>query len=66
MTGWILNSYHACGKTHEAPTDDEFLDGFYRPFLTLDFQRVKIWTDGGTNIHCTTKLDMNSWETAKS
>ena len=66
LTGWILNSYHACGKTHEAPTDDEFLDGFYRPFLTLDFQKVKIWTDGGTNIHCTTKLDMNSWETAKS
>lgn len=66
LTGWILQSYHACGKTHEAPTDDEFLDGFYRPFMSLDFQKVKIWTDGGTNIHCTTNVHMETWETAKS
>ncbi|OLR59179.1 hypothetical protein BHF70_05800 [Anaerostipes sp. 494a] len=27
---------------------------------------VIIWTDGGTNVHATTDLDQNSWETAKS
>ena len=66
LTGWILQSYHACGKEHEAPTDDEFFHGFYRPFGTLNYQQVIIWTDGGTNIHCTTNLNQDSWETAKS
>lgn len=27
---------------------------------------VIIWTDGGTNVHCTENLDISSWETAKS
>ena len=27
---------------------------------------VVIWTAGGTNVHCTTNIDMNSWTTAKS
>lgn len=66
LTGWILNSYHACGETHEAPTTDEFLDGFYRQFGTLDFQKVKIWTNGNTNIHCTKNLQQDTWETVKS
>lgn len=67
LTGYILPTYHACGKTHEASTEDEFIDGFYlpdsNPFRTT---KVKIWTDNGTNIHCTTNLDMSTWETAKS
>lgn len=66
LTGWILSTYHACGETHEAPKTDEFLDGFYRAFGTLNYQKVKIWTDGGTNIHCTTNLNEDTWETAKS
>lgn len=66
LTGWILKTYHACGKTHEAPTTDEFLDGFYRKLGTIDFQKVKIWTNGNTNIHCTTNLKQDSWETVKS
>lgn len=27
---------------------------------------VIIWTDGGTNVHCTENLDISSWETTKS
>lgn len=27
---------------------------------------VIIWTDNGTNVHCTTNLDMDTWETTKS
>lgn len=67
LTGYILPTYHACGKVHEAPTDDEFLDGFYLPESNpFKATKVKIWTDGGTNIHCTTKVNMSEWETIKS
>lgn len=67
LTGYILPTYHACGETHNAPTDDEFIDGFYLPNSNpFKVQKVVIWTDGGTNIHCTTNLKMDSWETAKS
>ena len=67
LTGHILETYHACGGTHSAPTDDEFIDGFYVPISNpLEVTKVIIWTDGGTNIHCTTNLDMKSWETEKS
>ena len=27
---------------------------------------VVIWTEYGTNVHCTTNLDREDWETAKS
>lgn len=67
LTGYILPTYHACGATHEAPVDDEFLDGFYLPNSNpFEATKVKIWTDGGTNIHCTTNLNMDQWETTKS
>lgn len=67
LTGYIIPTYHACGATHEAPVDDEFLDGFYLPNSNpFNPTKVKIWTDGGTNIHCTTNIDMESWTTAKS
>lgn len=67
LTGYILPTYHACGATHEAPVDDEFLDGFYLPNSNpFEATKVKVWTDGGTNIHCTTKVDMKEWETDKS
>lgn len=66
LTGWILNTYHACKKKHEASTKDEFLYGFYRKIGTLNYEPVIIWTEGGTNVHCTTNLKMDSWETAKS
>ena len=67
LTGHILETYHACGKTHSAPTDDEFIDGFYVPISNpLEVTKVIIWTEGGTNVHCTTNLNKDSWETEKS
>ena len=67
LTGHILETYHACGKTHSAPTNDEFIDGFYVPISNpLEVTKVIIWTEGGTNVHCTTNLNKDSWETEKS
>lgn len=67
LTGYIIPTYHACGQTHEAPTDDEFINGFYLPNSNpFNIKKVIIWTDGGTNVHCTTNLDMATWETDKS
>ena len=57
-------SYHACGATHEAESNDEFLKGYV--VNERDTIPVIIWTDHGTNTHCTTKLNMDEWETAKS
>ena len=67
LTGHILPTYHACGETHSAPNDDDFIEGFYLPnSIPGKAMKVIIWTDGGTNIHCTTNLNMNEWTTAKS
>lgn len=67
LTG-LGGGYHACGKTHEAPTSDEFLDGYYIVSEGgVAAVPVKIWRgEDGKNVHCTTNLDMDSWETAKS
>ena len=49
--------------------------GFYDGYMYLQDWRgnnsgspidVVIWTDRGTDVHCTTNLDMDEWETAKS
>lgn len=60
--------YHACGEEHEAPTDENvFFKGYYRADLTNEYIPVMIWRGhDGNNIHCTTKLDINSWTVAKS
>ena len=72
--------YHACEATHEASTQDDFIDGYYiqnggndqtgywswRGWKEYPKTSVIIWTDGGTDVHCTTNLDKDSWETAKS
>lgn len=61
--------YEPCGKTHDASTTDEFISGFMTErFLgkITSTTKVIIWTDNGTNTHCTTNLDKNSWTTAKS
>lgn len=75
QTGWggdrSLGGYHACGITHEAESDDEFLKGYY---VTSNgwwggstTTEVIVWRGPhNDNVHCTTNLDMNSWETAKS
>lgn len=60
--------YGPCGETHQAESDDEFIYGYMDDVYTNQNEniRVVIWTDHGTNVHCTTNLDINSWETAKS
>ena len=81
QTGWggdrSLGGYHACGTQHEADSDDDFLQGYYVteeyvgnwPFghyeeVTTD---VIVWRGPyNNNVHCTTKLNMDEWETAKS
>lgn len=60
-----LSRYHACGATHEASTTDEFLNGYYVVGDTVT--PVIVWRGPNRdNTHCTTNLDMNSWQTAKS
>lgn len=63
--------YHPCGATHKAESDSGFYDGYM--YLqdwwgdnTGDRIDVVIWTQYNTDVHCTTKLDMNEWSTAKS
>ncbi len=68
--GWNYY-YHACGITHEASTKDEFLNGTFYYNGGNDSQRgrsvqVVVWTDGGTDVHCTTNLNQDSWEITKS
>lgn len=67
----FLSGYHACGSTHEAESDNVFLDGYYVVdgglFGEDTVTPVIVWrgTDDD-NTHCTTELDKNNWETAKS
>lgn len=61
--------YHPCGETHIAESDSGFLTGYHIDDLhTWRDERIQVivWTEGGTDVHCTTNLDMDSWETAKS
>ena len=62
-----LGGYHACGETHEADSKDSFLEGYYVPYGSSEVTSVIVWR--GThndNVHCTTNLNMNTWETTKS
>ena len=62
-------TYHYCGETHEAKTTDAFVRGYVVvPFGGSDtVQEVIIWKGpNGDNVHCTTQLNMETWETAKS
>ena len=64
-----LAGYSACGATHEAPTTDDFEEGFFITgvFPPYNVQKVIVWRgENGDNVHCTTNLDMTSWPTAKS
>lgn len=61
-----LGGYNACGTTHEASTTDDFQNGYYIPDGG-DAVDVIIWRGKrGDNIHCTTNLNRDSWETTKS
>lgn len=73
--------YHPCHTTHQAEEDSGFIEGVmvhnggndrltYRDWggATHEYPKtnVIIWTNNNTNVHCTTKLNMNEWSTAKS
>ena len=66
-----FGGYNPCGATHKAESDSGFYDGYmYRQNgwgnNTGDRIDVVIWTDRGSDVHCTTNLDMDDWTTAKS
>lgn len=62
-----LGGYHACGTAHEADSEDEFLNGYYVPYWSDNVTQVIIWRGPhNNNVHCTTNLNKDSWETAKS
>ena len=62
-----LGGYHACQTTHEAESDDEFLNGYYVPYFSNDVTKVIIWRGPyNNNVHCTENHNMDKWETAKS
>lgn len=60
--------YYACNATHKANSDSDFYEGYYcARGETKNPVSVIIWKgERGDNVHCTTNLDMDSWETAKS
>ena len=72
LMGYYVSGYHACNATHEAEnlSDNTFLQGYYVPDEGTDAGKtiqVIIWRGpNGDNVHCTTNLNINSWETAKS
>ena len=62
-------TYHACGENHEVREGETFLEGYVvqKKLLGKDeIIPVLIWTQGGTNTHCTTELHPEDWEVAKS
>ncbi len=61
-------TYGPCGTTHSAESTDDFINGYIDNIYTSEKENIPviIWTEGGTNIHCTTDLDMSTWETEKS
>lgn len=75
QTGWggdtyRSGSYHACNKKHEVRPGETFLNGYVVQDMGW-FQKDKvipvlIWTEGGTNTHCTTKLKPEEFEVARS
>lgn len=62
------NYYHPCKETHEAEEDTGFINGYIDDQSTRqdEMTPVVIWTNNGTNVHCTTNLNMKEWATAKS
>ena len=63
-----FSGYHPCKQTHEAESDSGFIRGFIDDQSTRKDEKtpVVIWTENGTNVHCTTQLNVDSWLTAKS
>ncbi len=67
--GWRGSYYHPCNETHTAESDSGFLTGYHIDDVSTQVDEnisVVIWTQNNTDVHCTTNLDMSTWETAKS
>ena len=63
----FLGGYHACGKKHETKNQNEFLNGWSKADGSDVFTKVLVWLGvNKNNIHCTTNLDIKTWEVAKS
>lgn len=65
--------FHPCGITHEASVSDDFEKGYMyacdrslRIYPGTPRIDVVVWTDGGKQTHCTTKLNQSDWETDRS
>ena len=63
------NGYGRCGVIHEAPTDGIFVRGYMDNMYTAADEHIAViiwggWT--GNEVHCTTDLDMSTWETTRS
>lgn len=61
--------YHPCGETHEAESNSGFLTGYHIDDVSTKKDEnisVIVWTENNTDVHCTTELNMNDWETLKS
>ena len=66
-----FSGYQPCGATHEAESNSGFYEGYmyeqnWRGNNSGSPIDVIIWTDRGTDVHCTTNLNKDEWETAKS
>ena len=67
-----LKTFNPCGSTHEASTKESFPAGYMYRHSSWTGGNVGsridviVWTEGGTNTHCTKNLNMDSWETTKS
>lgn len=65
-----LAPYRPCGAEHEAESNSGFESGYMYKLdnseNTGDPINVIVWTNNGTNTHCTIDLNMDSWETTKS
>lgn len=57
-------TYIRCGETHSAEDKNDFFPGYIK--RGLEEKKVIVWTDNGTNAHCTTNLNKSTWETVKS
>lgn len=79
LTSGERHYYYACGTTHSASETDDFFNGYFvlnggndrEGYYTWsgyhEYEKIPviIWNGDG-HVHCTTKLNMSDWETAKS
>lgn len=65
--GTEIGDFNKCGAEHASDTDDEYIPGYIQKNIlgapAGEKYKVLIWTEGGTNIHCTADLDKENWVT---